>query len=78
MLNFTVTMDSSFSATKVTVIHIIEVNIPLLMAQPKCKSLFLFTRQMIDLDASKSANVTFLVPLSNGTTGTASVQMGLR
>lgn len=35
-------------------------------------------KEMIDLDASKSANVTFLVPLSNGTTGTASVQMGLQ
>jgi len=35
-------------------------------------------KEMIDLDASRSANVIFLVPLSNGTTGTASVQMGLQ
>lgn len=35
-------------------------------------------KEMIDLDVSKSANVTFLVPLSNEATGTASVQMGLQ
>lgn len=35
-------------------------------------------KETIDLDNEKSANVSFIVPLSNGSSGTATVRMGIQ